>query len=112
MTFVFLHGGPGFNSFAEQAMLGWLFQVAGQTIVFWNEPSRLRPEGEPFEAERAFERWLASAERSVLSAAESGPVHVITHSASVHAGLEISRRHPSRVASLVLVAPAADLFTT
>lgn len=112
MTFVFLHGGPGFNSFAEQAMLGPLFHAAGHTIVFWNEPSRLRPDGDPFEAEGAFARWLASAERSVLSAARSRPVHVITHSVAVHAGLEISRRHPSRVASLVLVAPAADVFTT
>jgi pimeloyl-ACP methyl ester carboxylesterase len=93
-------------------MLGPLFHAAGHKSVFWNEPSRLRPDGERFEAAGAFERWLASAERSVLSAARSLPVHVITHSVSVHAGLEISRRHRSRVASLVLVAPAMDVFTT
>lgn len=112
MTFVFLHGGPGFNSFAEEAMLGPLFHAAGDDIVFWNEPSRLRPDGEPFEAAGAFERWLTSAERIVLRAAGSRPVHVIAHSIAVHAALEISRRHPGRVASLVLVAPAADAFAT
>ena len=46
MRFVFLHGGPGFNSFAEQAILGPIFHSYGREIVFWNEPSRLRPGGE------------------------------------------------------------------
>ena len=39
MRFVFLHGGPGFNSFAEQAILRPLIVSAGHDIVCWNEPS-------------------------------------------------------------------------
>ncbi len=113
MRFVFLHGGPGFNSFAEQAILGPIFHSNGHEIVFWNEPSRLRPGGEPFDGTTgAFERWLASAERCVLFAAQSPPAHLITHSVTVHAAVEIVRRHPSRIATLVALAPSADPFAT
>ena len=110
--FVFLHGGPGFNTFAEQAILGPLLNSRGHEVVFWNEPSRLRPDGESFEVTGAFERWLASAERCVVSAAQSQPVNVITHSVTVHAAVEILRRHPGRVATLVVIAPSADSFAT
>jgi pimeloyl-ACP methyl ester carboxylesterase len=109
VRFVFLHGGPGFNSFAEQAMLGPLCVAAGHEMAFWQEPSRLRPDGDPFHADDAFERWLASAERFVLRAA-SRPVHLVAHSWSVHAALEIARRHPDRLATVTLVAPTMDSF--
>ena len=112
MTFVFLHGGPGFNSFAEQAMLGSLFHSARHEIVCWHEPSRIRPYGDVFDEGNAFECWLASAEAFVLAAARSAPVHLIAHSMSIHAAVEIVRRHPGCVRSLVLVAAAADAFVT
>jgi len=110
--FVFLHGGPGFNSFAEQAILGPLFERDGHAIKFWNEPSRLRPHGDSFDANSAFGNWLASAERCVLSAGQSQPLHLITHSVTVHAVAEIVRRHRERIASLVIIAPGADTFAT
>jgi pimeloyl-ACP methyl ester carboxylesterase len=107
--FVFVHGGPGFNSLPEQTLLGPPCEAAGHSIAFWNEPSRLRPDGDAFEAERAFERWLASAERFVLQSALR-PAHLIAHSSAVHAALEIARRHPHCLASVVLVAPSIDPF--
>jgi pimeloyl-ACP methyl ester carboxylesterase len=110
MRFAFLHGGPGFNSVAEEAILGPLFVCGGHEITFWNEPSRLRPDGDPFDATGAFERWLTSAERLVLRSAASMPVHLIAHSFTVRAAMEIARRHPSRLSSLVFVAPNVDTF--
>jgi pimeloyl-ACP methyl ester carboxylesterase len=112
MRFVFLHGGPGFNSFAEQAILGPVWRATEHEIVFWNEPSRLRPDGDPFEVTGAFERWLASAEQFVLRSAGSERVHLIAHSFTPHAAMEIARRYPDRLASLTVVAPAADPFVT
>jgi pimeloyl-ACP methyl ester carboxylesterase len=112
MRFVFLHGGPGFNSFAERAILDPVFVAAGHDVVFWNEPSRLRPDGEPFETADAFDRWLASAERCVCAATDSRPVHLVAHSLTVHAAADIARRHPDRVTSLVLVGPSADPLAT
>jgi pimeloyl-ACP methyl ester carboxylesterase len=112
MRFVFLHGGPGFNSVAEQAILGPLFHAAGHEIVFWNEPSRLRSDGDPFQAADAYTRWLESAERCVLRSAAPEPVHLIAHSFAPHAAVEIARRHAHRLASLTLVAPSANLLAT
>ena len=110
MRFVFLHGGPGLNSFAEQAILGPLFEDAGHVVDFWNEPSTLRPRGDAFDPAHAFEHWLASAEGFVLRSASRQPVQLIAHSIACHAAMEIARRHPHRLANLVLVAPAADPF--
>jgi pimeloyl-ACP methyl ester carboxylesterase len=112
MRFVFLPGGPGLNSFAEQAILGPLFDAGGYEIVFWNEPSRLRSGGDAFERTGAFECWLASAEALVLSAARLRPIHLLAHSITIHAAVDIVRRHPDCVATLVAVAPSADSFAT
>ena len=109
---VFLHGSPGFNSYAEQAILGPVFAARGHEVAFWNEPSRLRPSGEAFEPSGACERWLTSAERFVLRSSETSAAHVIAHSFTVHAAMNIARRHPQRLASLVLVAPGADPVAT
>jgi pimeloyl-ACP methyl ester carboxylesterase len=109
---VFLHGGPGFNSLPEQSMLGPLCRAGRLDTVFWNEPSRLRPDGDPFSVEKAFDNWLASATNFTVRAAEAGPVHIVAHSSTVHAALQITREHQDRVASLVLVAPSADNLTT
>jgi pimeloyl-ACP methyl ester carboxylesterase len=109
MRFVFLHG-PGFNTFAERAILGDLFGAAGAEITFWNEPSRLRPAGEPFEEDAAAERWLASATNAVVEAARNGPVFAIGHCAAAPLAIEIARRHGERVAGLVLVTPSLDPF--
>ena len=112
MKFVFLHGGPGFNGMAEQAILGPIFESLGHETTFWNEPSSLRPRGEPFVADGAFERWLASAEQCVVGSAGSGPVHVMAHSFTVQGCMEIARRHAPHVSTLVMIAPAADPFGT
>jgi proline iminopeptidase len=109
---VFLHGGPGFNSYAEEAMLGPLSHAAGLEMIFWNEPSRQRPDGDPFVEERAFDNWLASATNFVVRSSAAGAVHVAAHSSTVHAALQIARDHSDRVASLILVAPSADNLTT
>jgi len=93
-------------------MIGPLFHSARHEIVFWHEPSRIRPNGDAFDEANAFECWLASAEGVVLSAARPAPVHLIAHSISIHAAVEIVRRHPACVTTLVMVAPAADAFVT
>ena len=111
--FLFLHGGPGFNSFAERTMLAVSHRkTAGHQIAFWDEPSRLRPEGDAFEAERAFERWLASAERFVMRSWPA-PTHLVprTRVACMRRSRS-SRRHPQCFTALTLVTPSVDNFAT
>lgn len=109
-AFVFLHGGPGFDSRSARAILNRHLHNRGLNWAFWDEPSRSRPDGDPFDPTFAYERWLASAERFTLAAAGSKGIRLLTHSFSVHAGLEIARRHPRAVCGLVAMAPAADAF--
>ena len=110
MRFLFLHGGPGMNSFAERAIVGPLFDIRGHDAYFWNEPSRLRPAGDAFHAVDAFVQWFASAERAVVAFSAPGSLLLIAHSWAAVPAIEIARRHPDRVAGLVLVAPTTDLF--
>jgi pimeloyl-ACP methyl ester carboxylesterase len=110
MRFLVLHGGPGLNSFAERAVLGPLFAAAGHEAYFWNEPSALRPGGDPFESGGAFEHWLDSADRALLACTASAPVSLIAHSGGALAAIELARRHPDHLSALVLVAPSADPF--
>ena len=110
MTFLVLHGGPGLNSFPERAILGPRFEAAGHAVHFWNEPSRLRPDGDPFHRSRAFEGWMASAERELLARSGAEPVSLIAHGAAASLATELARRHPRRVSSLMLISPCADPF--
>lgn len=109
--FAYLHGGPGFDSRSARVLLAPHLSDRGHVSAFWDEPSRLRPQGDVFESVRAYERWLVSAERFVLAVAADRPAHLLTHSFSIHAGLELARRHPAHIAGLVALAPATDAFT-
>ena len=108
LRFLFLHGGPWLNGFAERAILGPVIGTAGHEAYFWNEPSRLRPDGDAFEPSNAYAHWFASAERALLSYATRGPVYLTAHSFTFHAAVEIARRHPHSLRGLVIVSPAAD----
>jgi pimeloyl-ACP methyl ester carboxylesterase len=108
MRFMFLHGGPGLNSFGESKLLGPAIEAAGHEVHFWNEPSVNRLQGDPFSTSGAFGNWIASAERAFLSICTAEPVHVIAHSFSYAVACELARRYPARVAGLVLIAPAAQ----
>jgi pimeloyl-ACP methyl ester carboxylesterase len=112
MRYVFLPGGPGFGGMAEETLLRPYFERTGHTLTIWTEPSTLRAGAEPFVREGACARWLASAERCLLDATTDEPAHLIAHSVSALAALHLTRRHPVRVTSVVLVAPSTDLFST
>lgn len=111
-SFVFLHGGPGLCSAPDRAILGERLRARGHSCVFWDEPSRLRPSGGPFDPKRAYERWLASAERCVRGASEDEAVWLLTHSFAVQAGLELCRRHSERIRGLVAITPVVDALET
>lgn len=108
MRFFFVHGGPGMNNFAEQALLGPLLSARGQEAHFWNEPSRLRPSGDPFNPIGAFGGWVASLERALAAFSHAGPVLLQAHCFATGPAIDVARRHPQRVAALVLTGPSPD----
>lgn len=110
MRFLFVHGGPGMNNFAEQAILGPLLSARGLGARFWNEPSRLRPSGDPFDSVAAFSGWVASLERALLALSDTAPVVVQAHCFASGPAIDVARRHPGRVAALVLTGPSPDPY--
>jgi pimeloyl-ACP methyl ester carboxylesterase len=112
MRFLFLAAGPGFNGFAERVILKPVIESAGHHLDVWDEPSRLRPGGDPFDPVGAFGHWLDSAERKLTAVSASESVVLMAHSFSIHAAIHLARRHASRLAGLVLIAPAVDAFAT
>lgn len=107
---VFLHGGPGFNSRAEEVILGPVLANAGLVTTFWNEPSALRPDGAPFDGTSAYAGWLGSAEQELLARTSgSHRVVLLVHSFAVHAALTLAQRHRDRLLGVVALAPSMDL---
>ena len=68
--YFYIHGGPGFNSWAEYNLFSPLFKIKGTKLFCWNEPSEKREEGDDFHAENAFQYMLNSCERSFLKFSE------------------------------------------
>jgi pimeloyl-ACP methyl ester carboxylesterase len=97
------------NSFAEREIVGPVAERAGVPIVFWNEPSRLRPEGAAYDPVHPYLGWVSSLEQAVGELAQArGPINLIAHSFAGGPALEIARKHPGKVRSLTLVATAID----
>lgn len=112
-AFLYFHGGPGLNSLAEQHLLGPLFADYRQSIFFWNEPSKFRPSGDLFSTERAYSALTASMHRFVKEHTSTGhPAHVILHSFAVNPFLQKSIEEPQRIASLTIIAPAFDFWSS
>jgi len=119
MDIVFLHGGPGFNSIAEKALLGPLLAREGIHCRFWNEPSPRRPEDGVFDGSAALTGLLESAEKAIIDTARAsrdGRVHLVAHSfgsiAATLLTLDLEKRsQPSPVSLVTLISPALDLDT-
>jgi pimeloyl-ACP methyl ester carboxylesterase len=110
-SFLFLHGGPGFNSFSEKALLTDAFAHLNSTIEFWNEPSELRPKGEPFIEKAAFPNWYGSIARALMSCRERNQrTHVLAHSYSVHGVVRVLEDYSDVVSGLTLISPALNIY--
>jgi pimeloyl-ACP methyl ester carboxylesterase len=96
---IFIHGGPGFNSFAEERILGPRFQEHGQKAIFWNEPHA---------SQTQYQDWRDSIE-AVVRQAENCPVHIISHSFSIYPLMDLLVSQKITCEKLSLIAPAFDL---
>jgi proline iminopeptidase len=110
---LFLHGGPGFNSFSEKALLGPLLSEKGFAAQFWNEPSKLRPEGDAFSETHAFSNWLSSVERALKSYRSANQsLHLIGHSYSALAIVRLLDRYTDIISEVTLISPALNIYDT
>jgi len=109
-TFLFYHGGPGFNSIADKAVIQEQMEKDGQSldIRYWNEPSKARG----FEDYNGFSTYLSSAQNFLFdqtATVKSGKVTLIGVSFGAIPVLEMAAKFPEKINQIVLVAPALDI---
>lgn len=98
---LFLHMGPGYNSFVERRLLGPHLA----TVEFWDQPYQQKPH-------QAFSRLVEATLEKVMDmykAKGSSPIAIVTHSFGAHIATEIIRKHPELVNRINLISPNYDL---
>lgn len=95
---LFLHGGPGLSGIGERSVYGQRLP-----ICWWDQPHAVVAASRPFLA------LLDAASEEALAVAGGGKLHLIGHSFGALLAHRLSLRMPERIASLTLLAPAADL---
>ncbi len=112
MRLLYLHGGPGLNSFAEEQKLNSVLLPYFDAIEFWNEPSQFRDKNLTAKKPH-FQRWLSSAEDSFLKLAKNEySVYLVAHSFGSHAAIYLARKYPSIVSGITLISPALAALET
>ena len=108
MRFLFIHGGPGFNSNPEKHLLTELFSQNGDELLLWNEPSPQRSSGTNHVE---FKDLCESLEKTITEVSKDGPVIVLAHSFGALVLNQILPAIGERIAAIVLISPATDLFS-
>ncbi|MGE3608370.1 MAG: alpha/beta fold hydrolase [Bacteriovoracaceae bacterium] len=106
MNFLFIHGGPGLNSNPEKEILSHEFSTNGDTLYFWNEPSRTR--GSQLESV-TFEDSCESLKLQILSLKDLGSLTVIAHSFGAFVFNQILPEIEQYIEKIVLITPVFNL---
>lgn len=109
LFYLYLHGGPGFSSKRESQVFLPMFQKSGKNIVFWNEPSRLRPDAFRQYETSGLDPW----QRSIASVKdciareipEEYGIHIIAHSFAVHLLSELYSDVGQRLRGITMITP-------
>lgn len=99
-TFVFIHGGPGLNSSADESSLKQGIEELGHEIFFWNEPTS-------FSSANFYEEILKSAAQYIKQLQKN--IHVITHSFGANIIMDIYPQVKESIESVCMLSPATDL---
>ncbi len=99
MKTIFVHGGPGLNSVADEAMVGDLFRLNGIDVYFWNEPKRYVTDSPYSELCDSLVEFINLSE---------GQVNVIGHSAGCGFLISVLDRIKKKVSKICFLSPAVD----
>ncbi|NUN04380.1 MAG: alpha/beta hydrolase [Bdellovibrio sp.] len=107
MNVFFIHGGPGFNSEPDRVALQGALRQQGISGTFWDEPSRLRPQGTAFLQDNAYSLWLEDLHRALTQA---GPSLVVASSFGAKGLLDLLHLYPdTEVAQILMIAPTLNM---
>jgi pimeloyl-ACP methyl ester carboxylesterase len=111
--FLFVHGGPGFNSYSEKKLLEPLFQRENAAIDFWNEPSLFRPKGEAFSEKNAFSNWYHSLGRKLEGYRKlEQKVAIIGHSYAANGLVRVLDEYSDVVSGVTIISSALNIYDT
>ncbi|MBL7664477.1 MAG: alpha/beta hydrolase [Bacteriovoracaceae bacterium] len=98
--FLYVHGGPGLNSYPESQLLKPIFESHNHEIVLWNEPKS-------FSSKNYYAEMVDNLKDFILS---QGPnLNIISHSFGSYLVLDLISKTDLPVNSLCFVSPALDL---
>ncbi len=103
MKILYYHGGPGFNSNPEKNVLLNRLRESGIELLLWNEPSLLRPQGQTFKAQNAFQNYLECAEQFLLANYSGEPIVLMGHSFGANPVCYLTQRHPEKLARVIII---------
>lgn len=108
MKYLFVHGGPGFNSNPEKNLWSEKFNQNGHEIFFWNEPSANRPSNIEFSVDNAFENQKESLLKFIKEQI-SGDFIIIAHSYGAFLTHSILNEISQKVIKIIYIAPVLNL---
>ncbi|GAB3715525.1 hypothetical protein GCM10027592_56170 [Spirosoma flavus] len=105
MKMLYFPGGPGMNAYPESQLLTKPYADTGIELVYWNEPSVLRPDGDTYSATNTFQNSLDSAERFFLKHYEGAPLPVFAFCWGGQPLSYLLKKHPEKISKVLIVTP-------
>lgn len=102
MKYIYLHGGPGLNSFAEETILSAKYAKNGLDVDFWNEPKNLKTNS-------PYQEILTNLVDFVTAYKE--PVIIIAHSWGSRTLIDTLPLLESNVHAACLLSPAIEFMS-
>jgi pimeloyl-ACP methyl ester carboxylesterase len=98
---LFLHMGPGLNSFVERKLLG----SQNPTVDYWDQPAHAENSGHAFDklVDQTHQRALE------LAGPQKNPIHIVAHSFGGHIARALAARDPELIKSLRYVSTGYDI---
>lgn len=100
MKYIYVHGGPGLNSRAEQVILKDKFNLNNIDMLFWNEPQSYSTASPYLELSNSLVRFIKAQNTKVI---------LVAHSSGCFNVINILPQIEDQVISLMFLAPAIDL---
>ena len=96
---VYIHGGPGLNSYPESQMIAKTFEAHGLTLHFWNQPENLEGQDKYSQIKSHLIKYVLSFDQ---------PVFILAHSWGARLFIDCVESFEDKILGSCLLAPALD----
>jgi pimeloyl-ACP methyl ester carboxylesterase len=100
--FIYLHGGPGLNSYPEKKLLSPYFEKHNKNLTLWNEPRNFKTTD--------YYREIKQSVYELINA-KSNRIHILAHSFGAYIILDLLSEISNKLDSVTFLSPAVDLVS-